>query len=154
MNSLIRQVLLLLTTILVVSSTIATFVYQKEKIQTAQKNTLPSSDPHWSVFYSEVGNALPVASQEPIVKNQNAIKRNRSQYTLEVKVFKTRGEANAFIEQLSKQRVDTYFTPFQMQDGRVQYRVRAGLFPSLASAERVSHELKNKRIDNQIVKLN
>ena len=155
MHIIIRQAAIFTLMIVSISGAIAAFVYHKQRPLTEVVKVIEQpADPHWSVFYSEVGNAIPVQAAVQVASEARLLKKNRAQYTLEVKVFRTRAEANGFIENLSKQRIDTYFTPVQLTDGRVQYRVRSGLFPSLASAERISHELKSKKINNQVVKLN
>ena len=160
MHPLFKQVTVFGLAILSVSGAMAAFVYQKQKVLIVEKKLQKSAeklevkpDQHWSVVYSDVGVSIPTAEKAPKIPEKTILKHGRTHYTLEVKTFKTRIDANAFIEQLSKQRIDSYFTPVQVPDGRVQYRVRSGLFPSLASAERISHVLKSKNIDNQVVKL-
>jgi len=103
--------------------------------------------------YAKVGDSAPKSevNEQKVPPPRDS---TRDQFTLEVQAFSTRSEADSLVESLASRSINAYYTPLQTADGRVIYRVRLGLFPSLAMAEKVSVQIrKEQNITNQVVKL-
>lgn len=121
-----------------------------EKFGTATSPPLP---------YREIGRSAP-PFDKPSTESKNVTQKNassqssRDQYTIEVKAFANRTEAEQYVDHLVGRGLNAYYTPLQSEDGRVIYRVRLGVFPSYTMAEKVSLQIKkDQNISNQIVRL-
>ncbi len=103
------------------------------------KNT---SDPEASArhtFYRHIG-----ATSSKVSKAQEIPASFIDKYTLELKVVTRQEDAERVVNDLAKQGVKAYYTPFQSH-GKVFYRIRQGLYGSLETAEAQAKQLKLAR---------
>lgn len=104
-----------------------------------------------ALFYKRLGTS-------PIVNNE--IKTNGAKskgpgdgYTIEIKVTETRQEAEQLIDSLREKGVDAYYTPIAVR-GRVQYRVRYGIYSDSKSAQAASRKIdQGFSVKNKVIKL-
>ena len=74
-------------------------------------------------------------------------------YTLEIKVTETRAEAEQLVDTLREKGVDAYYTPIAVK-GRVQYRVRFGIFNDQDNAHAESQKIiQAHNVPNKVIKL-
>jgi hypothetical protein len=77
----------------------------------------------------------------------------RSSYTLEIKVAKSREEAEELIDSLHIAGIDAYYTPLS-RSGRVVYRVRRGIYTNPGEAAKAAGALAaGSKIKAKVVKL-
>lgn len=96
-------------------------------------------------FYKSIGQTKPV----------NQIKQTQlgRRYTLEVKVAKTKVEAEKIIDMLGKMGLKAYYTPLN-RGGTIVYRVRSGIYKNKKLAEKASIELRSKKqLANRVIQL-
>ncbi len=103
-----------------------------------------------ALFYKRLGTS-------PVVNNENSKKKTQNGpgdgYTLEIKVTETRGEAEQLIDTLREKGVDAYYTPIAVK-GRVQYRVRFGIYNNQENAQMESQKIiQAHNVPNKVIKL-
>ena len=115
---------------------------------TGAKQSLPAMpDP---LFYKSIGSI----SSKDLNRISGRDAQMGQRYTLEIRMTKSRREAEAIVDQLAEQGVQAYYTPLQ-RNGRVVYRVRRGIYTSMKLAKRAATELKiRKKLNVRIVQLN
>lgn len=103
-------------------------------------------------FYQVIGNVPDFESKRTQTKLSNT-GEIFEQYTLEVDVRETQGEAENLLDTLRKDGVVAYYTPIHVGE-KVIYRVRKGAYPTkkLASAAKASMLTKHG-IDTKVIKL-
>ena len=119
-----------------------------KKSKTAQNSG--SKDKPETLFYKRLGTS-------PIVNNESSKKQSQSGpgdgYTLEIKVTETRAEAEQLIYTLREKGVDAYYTPIAVK-GRVQYRVRFGIYNNPDNAQAESQKIiQAHNVPNKVIKL-
>jgi hypothetical protein len=113
----------------------------KDKLETAAGND--ESD----LFYDAIGRASTASLPTPDTTVAAA------NYTLEVRVAKSREEAETLIDALQEKGIEAYYTPLS-RAGKVVYRVRRGIFASEREAQRAALALKQThKVPSRIVKL-
>lgn len=104
-----------------------------------------------TLFYKRLGTS-PVVSDEPASRSQNG-QASAGGFTLEIKITETRDDAEKLIDSLRDSGVDAYYTPIAVR-GRVQYRVRYGIFSDQQAADSASKKIAQAHnIKNKVIKL-
>jgi hypothetical protein len=103
-----------------------------------------------TLFYKRLGTS-------PIVNSEGTKKSTQTGpgdgYTLEIKVTETRSEAEQLIDTLREKGIDAYYTPIAVK-GRVQYRVRFGIYNDAANAQAESKKIiQAHNVSNKVIKL-
>lgn len=112
------------------------------------KDLRPSQAADGPFFYTAIGTTQ-TTEAVPVAPRPNP----KLTYTLEIKVTKSKAEAEKLIDDLSAHGIEAYYTPLSRQ-GQVVYRVRRGVFPSQKAASRASLALKEQhQIATRVVKL-
>lgn len=104
--------------------------------ENSKKIASGSNGPNGHTFYRHVGATSPKLS-EPRQASATFVDK----YTLELKVVTLQNEAERVVNDLAKQGIKAYYTPFQSH-GKVFYRIRQGLYASLETAEAQAKQLK------------
>ena len=75
------------------------------------------------------------------------------QYTIEVKTFTRQSQAENYIDSLTQKGVTAFFTPV-LRNGKVQYLVRVGIYPTQEAAEKQAHSFKTaQKLDATVIRL-
>jgi cell division septation protein DedD len=116
----------------------------------AVSQSAPTGQPE-PLFYKRLGTS-PVVSDEPARKSGPGA-NSANGYTLEIRITETREEAEKLIDNLRESGVDAYYTPIAVR-GRVQYRVRYGMFTEQQAAESASKKIAQAHnVKNKVIKL-
>jgi hypothetical protein len=116
---------------------------RNSKIQDAASQ--PEGGP--AFFYQAIGQGAGEASPD------TAAPAGRSRYTLELKVAKSREEAEELIDSLHNAGIDAYYTPLS-RAGHIVYRVRRGIYSSPAEANKAAGLLAaGTKVKAKVVKL-
>ncbi len=118
---------------------------QAKSIQNSDSKKKPDT-----LFYRRLGTS-------PIVNNESSRKHTQNGpgdgYTLEIKVTETREAAEQLIDTLREKGVDAYYTPIAVK-GRVQYRVRFGIYNNQENAHSESQKIiQAYNLPNKVIKL-
>ena len=125
-----------------------TKLLQLVRATTTTKDSAERSAGDRAIFYSSLGATPADASQAASDAAEIA-----PQYTIEVKIAKSRDEAEAELRRLANLGITAYYTPLQRQ-GRVVYRVRRGVFKELPDAELAAREMTtNLKVSAKVVRL-
>lgn len=104
-----------------------------------------------ALFYKRLG-TTPVVNNE-IRTDKSSAKGPGDGFTLEIKVTETREDAEQLIDSLRKKGVDAYYTPIAVR-GRVQYRVRYGIYTDPKIADDASKKIDQAfNVKNKVIKL-
>jgi len=121
------------------------------KLSKSAQSTSNQGHPE-TLFYKRLGTS-------PIINNNNGNEKKSVQngpgdgYTLEIKVLETRSEAEQLIDTLREKGVDAYYTPIAVK-GRVQYRVRFGIYNNFENAQSQSRKIiQAHNVPNKVIKL-
>jgi septal ring-binding cell division protein DamX len=102
-----------------------------------------------ALFYSTIGQGGVETGDAPDARPG----ASRSSYTLEIKVAKSREEAEELIDSLHLAGIDAYYTPLS-RAGRVVYRVRRGIYTNQSEATKAAGALaQGAKIKAKVVKL-
>ena len=94
------------------------------------------------LFYRSVGLPRPVDERVEVAKSE-------PKYTLELMVTGDIEAAKKMVSDLNKKGVDAFYTPFNRQ-GDIRYRVRFGLFPTEAIAQKNKEILKTYGLEGTV----
>ena len=106
-----------------------------------------------SFFYQSIGHTGTPSDDTQSATTAMPETKEKTLYTLEIKVSDRREEAESLVATLHDQGIDAYYTPLS-HAGRVVYRVRQGMFNDTNAAKNAALALRQQRnVTATIVKL-
>lgn len=123
---------------------------ESKETDTKASTAIHSAEQPEPLFYKRLGTSPASVQTSPPAKGQRT---TGDGFTLEIKITETRDEAEQLIDRLRQKGVDAYYTPIAIR-GRVQYRVRYGMYTDMESAGAASRKISQAHdIKNKVIKL-
>lgn len=125
----------------VLSSALFAFIYFQRsdfKLSTMfpmVKQKVPDPDP---LFYRSIG----AFSETSSASEKNTIPQQQV-FTLQIAVLPTKNDAEKIMQKLRHKQIETYYSAYR-REGKVEYRVRRGVFTTKKNAHLAAQELRKK----------